>query len=322
MPNPSHIAFADESYYTTGRYRSLGAVTLPSEHQKDVCQVLEQLLLESGVTEFKWHKLRGARERFAAIKLIDETIGLACSAVLRVDVLIWDTQDNRHSIAGRDDIANLQRMYYHLFRNVLLNRWPAGTTWALYPDENSALDWDTFHQYLDAAGTSLEIGGGILDPDPFHLELREEYNVVQVEEICSVMAPLCQVADLFAGLAVYSRTAYNRYVLWLPQATGQLPLGLDFHENAAEDSFTKRERERFTVLRHLDSRCKNHTLGVGLKSSRGLRTYQPSSPINFWPYLPQTPADKAPTRDCQTTASLYNLQFATGLGTTVSSPQF
>jgi len=120
----SHVGFSDESYWNIGRYRSLGLVTTSVDLHASLENELLCLLEKSEVREFKWKKLDGAKERFAAIKMCEFAIENALARKLRVDVLIWDIQDSRHNVPGRDDIANLQRMYYHLFRNVLRARWP------------------------------------------------------------------------------------------------------------------------------------------------------------------------------------------------------
>ena len=42
--------------------------------------------------------------------------------------------------------------------------------------------------------------------------------------------------------------------------------------------------------------CKARKLRVSLKTHRGLRTMDLTSPVNFWPYEPQAEADKAPVK--------------------------
>ena len=115
----SHSAFSDESYYGSSRYRSIALVSLERIHVDSIVSELNKLLSESGMSEFKWSDLGGARERFAAIKLIDKSIELSLSGKMRIDVLIWDIEDSRHSIRQRDDQANLQRMYFHLFDSTI-----------------------------------------------------------------------------------------------------------------------------------------------------------------------------------------------------------
>lgn len=292
MANPiTHVAYSDESYQTASRYRSVAVITLDAADEPAFTLTFGDLLRESGISEFKWEKLRQARERFAALKMLDKTIELAIEDRLRVDVLIWDTHDSRHQIPDRDDVANLQRMYYHLFKNVLQRRWPAESIWILRPDENTALDWMTVQDFLDAAGLGIRIDGDLFEGG-FRSRLKRDFSIFQIEEVCSAKTPLSQLADLFAGLGAFSYSAYDKYASWLSSQSGQMSL---FDQQPPKVS--NREQERFTVIKHLKEQCKTHKLGVGLKSSRGFRTYNPAYPINFWLYEPQHPDDKAPTHE-------------------------
>ena len=291
----SHIAYSDESYYTNDRYRSVSVVTFENINKERFSRSFRQLLDDSQISEFKWEKLRQARERFAAIKLIDEVISLAQNKLIRLDILVWDTQDSRHQIEGRDDIANLQRMYYHLFKSVLKNRWSAESNWLLLPDENSALDWQSVQDYLDTAGLSIQISNNLFDEKPFRIKLSRDFQIVGIKEISSVKESICQVADLFAGIGAYSRSNFTKYLEWLDCENGQMRL---ITETSQENQkFTNSEKERFKIIKHLDDSCKRNKFRVSLKRGKGFKTFDPRSPINFWVYEPQNSKDKAPTKN-------------------------
>lgn len=70
----THVAFADEKGYNEGRYRGIALVTLPQQNVNPFRHAIQSLLSESSIREFKWKKLSSARERFAALKLIDFAI--------------------------------------------------------------------------------------------------------------------------------------------------------------------------------------------------------------------------------------------------------
>jgi len=290
---PTHIAYSDESYQTGSRYRSIAVITLDTVNENAITLSFRDILQESNIREFKWEKLRQARERFAALKMLDKTIELSTQGSLRVDVLVWDTHDHRHQVPGRDDVANLQRMYYHLFKNVLQHRWPAGSTWRLCPDENTALDWATIHDYLDTAGVEIKVNGNLFSGG-FRLRLEKDFRVLQIAEACSAETPLCQLADLFGGLGAFSYLAYERYDSWLSAQSRQMQLELGLASLNPEPG--KSDWERFAVMKHLDDECKRRKMRVGLKSSRGFQTHDPRQPINFWLYEPQHPEDKAPVK--------------------------
>jgi len=291
----THVGYSDESNWNKGRYRSLGLVTLPLEASQQTNEDLQTILSESGVTEFKWKKLRGARERFAAKKLISYIIKRAVEGALRVDVLIWDTQDARHSVAGRDDIANLQRMYFHLFRNVMGRRWPDDAIWRFYPDEQTSIDWESVRVFLARASSRFEPEINIFHNQPFRWILRRYFHIEQIIEGISAKQPLLQLADLFAGMAVFSYTKYAAYEAWLHTVSPTQPLFPV--ENGIGNTFSNGDIEKFTILKYFGQECKKHKLGVSLKSNRGLRTPNPANPINFWLYQPQHPMDRAPTRN-------------------------
>jgi hypothetical protein len=250
---------------------------------------LRSLLNESNVTEFKWKELKSAQFRFAAEKMIRFSIGNALEQLLRVDVLIWDIEDARHKIRGRDDAANLQAMYRYLFRNVLQRRWPRESTWHLYPDEQTAIQWNTIHDYLDLEGTRLEISTNTMKKQPFRFTLVEDFNVLMIEPCDSKSEIFVQLADLFAGMGVFSYAEYDLYEKWLEMQNCDL-------DALQEIELSRSRRERFCLLNLLDVECKQHKLTVSLKTFRGLRTRNPYRPINFWFYEPQRSEDVAPVR--------------------------
>jgi hypothetical protein len=288
-------AYSDESY-TNDRYQSVSVVTFGSESECVFESELSVSLEGSSISEFKWSKLRQARDRFGAMKIIDFAVGRAVAENLRIDTLIWDTEDSRHNISGRDDTENLQRMYYHLFRNVLQRRWPADSTWKLYPDENSALNWSRIEEYLDRASIGIEIQGDIFDEKEFRISLFRNFRVEEIQEVASCDAPICQVADLFAGAGAFSHTFFDKYKHWCREGGGQMSLAFNHEKSEGDPSLSSGEAEKCFVLNYLNKKCKNFKLRVGLESSKGLKTYDPRFPINFWVYQPQHPEDKAPIR--------------------------
>lgn len=278
----NHVAYADEAYYNTGRYHSIALVSLKHADAVQLRNELEVLLELACVKEFKWKKFRGARERFAASDLLSWAINKANKRLLRIDVLTWDTEDERHKILLRDDIANMHVMYYQLFKNVMCERWPNESVWRLYPDEHTAMRWDKTKAFLSRTGTRT---------------LKQNFKIEQIIPCQSHMEPFVQLADLFAGLASYSRISYDQYSRW-KQTIGHKSIDLT-ERNVLPELFSKKERERFRVLAEFDTRCKGQKMGVSLQSSRGLRTFDPLKPINFWLYIPQHESDRAPVKSIQ-----------------------
>lgn len=293
LPQVSHVGLSDESHWNIDRFRSLGLVTASVECFDDLEADLRALLDESEVPEFEWKKLGGAKERFAAEKMCSFAVEKARAGVLRVDVLVWDIEDSRHKIANRDDIANLHRMYYHLFRNVLRARWPDNAVWRLYPDEHSAMDWATVQDCLECVAVGFEAERSLLSQGKIRVSLRREFGLEEISPASSRERPLLQLADLFAGLAVFSREKFDEYQAWVPSSAGQ---GCLFDDESEQAASSRRSQERFRVLSPFNDLCKKYKLGVSLKTCRGLRTFNPENPLNFWVYEPQDSFDKAPRR--------------------------
>lgn len=289
----THVGFSDESNWNTGRFRSLGLVTCAIASLDELETELRNLLKESSISEFKWKGLGGARERFAAIKMCKFAVEKAHNAKLRVDVLVWDTYDSRHNVPDRDDIANLQRMYYHLFRNVLRKRWPKDAVWRLHPDEHTAIDWETVQDFLENAAEGADIVPPDLIEPKFRLRLHRYFGLEEIKPVSSEGHLLLQLADLFAGMAVFSRDKFEEYKKWLPTVEKQAGLFVD-GEGGSDP--TRSMRERFHVLWEFDQLCKRYKLRVSLKTSKGLWTPNPSYLLNFWLYKPQHPEDKAPKK--------------------------
>ncbi|HEX9122299.1 MAG TPA: hypothetical protein VF984_02915 [Actinomycetota bacterium] len=173
----SHVAYADESNWNVGRYRSVATVTVPASEHDRIVDRCRGLLDESSVAELSWKDLKGARERLAALKIVEAAIDEASVGNLRVDVLMWDIEDARHGgVRGRDDVANLGRMYHHLFVNVLRSKWPDGSTWSFHPDEHSQVDWSTPERTVDARGADIAEGSSI----GALRDLTVEFRVVRV----------------------------------------------------------------------------------------------------------------------------------------------
>lgn len=295
-PAPTHVAYSDESNYNKGRFRNLALVTLALANRDDTDRQLRVILAESGVKELKWAELKQARERFAAEKVVCAVVGLATAELLRVDVLTWDTQDDRHSVQGRDDIANLTRMYEHVAQNVLARRWPSEACWVLHPDENGQIMWNRVRRNINSRPAHLRSLSAfeqqtLLPPVPDWVNVE----VCEITQCVSHEQPLCQVADIFAGLAVYSRTSYDKIEAWerLNSRQGCLDLG----DAPSPPRLSNSDKERIPVVLLLDRLCKAKKLGVSLRKTRGFWTPDPKEhPINFWLYEAQHDADRAPVK--------------------------
>ena len=280
-------------------------VSFPKVYQSFLLEIISTLLFDSDVKELKWKKVKSAQYRFAALKIIDFIVKEAIQNHIRVDVIVWDTQDSRHKLVSRDDHTNLQRMYFQLFKNVLHKRWSRNSTWQLYPDQNSIINWKDLHHKLDQVIKYKEIEykeSNLMD-NRFSFDIEEinsimsnliyGLSVIEISETDSTTSPFVQVADLFVGMGVFSFQQHETFLSWELTHSNQMTLGL-FDKR---DTFTSKEDEHCFVLHHFEKLCKHHRLQVSIHTGNGLITKNPSKPINYWLYIPQGSYDKAPIRN-------------------------
>ena len=279
--------FSDESRHTEGRYRSLAAVSLPAGEVVALTELLRSALQLDHYGELKWKNVRRAWSRDHAIAAVDVLLAHVAYGV-RADVLTWDTQDSRHDVPNRDDVANYERMFFHLHR-VLMERRGAHSRWHLRPDEQVAIDWGTIAQCLSSRGT-WRAGRNMAT---LSAEFRHFVpSVLTFREVDSAATPLCQLADLLAGMAAYTRTNSDVVRRQIAEPTEQKGL----FEDDPQATPGRADRHRFRVVSHLYWKCRARRLGVSLRELGYLRTHDPALPINFWHYEPQHHRDKAPTR--------------------------
>jgi hypothetical protein len=287
----THLAYSDESQQNIGRFHAIGMLSLQAEHAKRISSSIQSELAQSEVTEAKWKKIKGARDRFAAQKILDICVQEARQKRLRVDVLIWDTHDERHQILGRDDKKNLENMHIQLYKNVLRKRWPIISTWQLFPDENSAIDWSRIRNTLANTNRFTDQRANLLQDE--WTTLSTHFGVHEIAEVSSRDTHLAQAADLFAGLGTFSYEYFDVYKSWERQNSSQPEL----FESSPPQEFSSKEEEHSRVLNNFIVQAKKYSLDVSFNSFGGLCTPNPSNPINFWFYRPQHEYDKAPVRN-------------------------
>ena len=256
---PAYAGFTDETQYNVGRYRGVALVGAPLAQVPLLSGEVERILAESGVAECKWEKVRSARTRFAAEKLLVWALDAALADRLHVDTLTWDAGElPAVSRSGTRPqplpyLKRLHQMYAALLAEALAHRWPDGRAWVIFPDEQNALRWPVI-----AAASP---------------------RIASVEPRVSGAEPLIQLADLFAGLAVFSRAGYDTYERWLCLRPAERIRATE--PSAALRGMSASDRQRCLLLDAFFTLCKLRLPGVSLRTQRGLRTYDPEKPITF-----------------------------------------
>ena len=124
--------------------------------------------------------------------------------------------------------------------------------------------------------------------DEWH-EISHHFNILEIAEVGSNETMLVQIADIFAGIGVFSYERHAVYKAWKRQNSEQIEM---FPSKPVK--FTKKEEEQSLVFHHFLQNSAKYRLEVS--NREGLRTYNPANPINFWLYQPQRKNDKAPLR--------------------------
>ena len=286
------FACSDESG-SDERYRAIGVVSGEESCLFDLRKELENILRNQGVKEVKFSEVRTHRSKLEAARLfVEKGVGFVNQRKIRIDVLVWNIHDKRHSIPGRDDVTNLEIMYYNILRHVS-EQWHQHN-WELYPDENSGVDWSGIKSYLNRT-----LMPRYKKPHLLSLFEKESYTIhfSEIEQKKSHDEPLIQLADLLAGMARFCRENGEECAKCLKsqEKIDQLSF-FEYEELESKEDPIMTKQNRFKLVSYLYSMCKRYRLGVSLNTWECLWTRTPSSPINFWNYESRYDKDKAPIR--------------------------
>lgn len=289
----TRIGYADESNWNLRQYRTIALVTAERPTAEVVTDKVARAIEEARLSEFAWNKLRSHDALLAANAMTDIAVDAACSGGFRVDVIIWDTLDSRHAVEGRDDLANFERMYYHLIKTTIEKKWPKAS-WMIRPDERTDMDWHDLEQCLMYPSRKYKNSQSLV--------LDKQFQGISMPlRICDIASshPLVQVADIFAGLASFSWNEHSKYASWKSQHSEQFyMLSNQFPQELQQN--TAGIKCKSQALQHFEKiylpRLRGRDRKEFEKRRRGLVTLDPNMPINFWFYIPQRNYDKAPRR--------------------------
>lgn len=284
----SHVAFFDESNWNTGRFRSISMVSL---EYKDYLELKPQLC---GITSKKSHEMKWVKiDAETGMMVIDFFFNNIHK--MRIDVLTWDMEDSRHKgIIGRDDKKDLQRLYFRLMTTVMRDRWPNNASWTLFPDEHNCISFPTIKQYLD--DYSWEIRESLFNENPLSISFEKRYMSRSITPMQSHKQPFIQLADFFAGIAVYSYQCFDKVIHWKEIKSAQTTIFQDIGFNCDNIKLSRMDKIRIPLILELKNQAKRKKLRISLDSSSGLRTRNPVDHLNFWLYQPQHEKDKAPVK--------------------------
>jgi len=293
LPNKKIFsAYSDESGCFRERYQAIGIVSGGKENLETLNSELKKILNNKRTSEIKFEEVRTHRPKVEAAELfLNRAIEFARHKKIRIDVLLWDTRDSRHDIFGRDDIANLERMYYKVLKHIS-KRWNQ-TEWKLCPDRNSAINWSEIQSYLNKTKMLRRKSPNLL---LLFEEKTYKINFLKIDQRNSQTEPLIQLADLFAGMARFCREKGKECIKWLKDKNNSQGYLFDFNDDSTKEDPSKTNQNRFKLIGDFNDKCKKFKFGVSLNTREFLTTPNPENPINFWNYETQHEDDKAPVR--------------------------
>jgi hypothetical protein len=248
------VIYSDESSYNYGAVRGVGAVSLRGDDAARLSAELASLLRASSVRELKWEKVRTARGAFAARKALTWALDHALGGELWIETLTWEVTSAAASRARRPTLTQLRSAYTTLLRSVMARHPERGATpqsWRIVPDEQTAVPWTRIQEALPQTASIMPA--------------RSESQ------------PLIQLADVFAGLAVFSRAAYDAYERWLcVRGRDQ-----DTQATIASEGAYGSQAYRFVLLDEFYTACVRRLHGISLQTRRGLYTWRTDTPIQF-----------------------------------------
>ncbi len=296
MKSEVFSVYSDESGTFHCRYQTIALVSGQEAMLSQLRKLLKSALNRYGVDEVKFNEIGSHSPKVKAARefLHHAVRKFARQVKMRIDVLVWDTQDSRHAIQGRNDLANLEHMYYKVL-TYTARRWNQ-TEWNFYPDKNSQIHWGEIANFLNR--TRLEHPKSNLLTLFKSEEENQLFQFRSVEPSDSLQEPLIQLADLFAGMARFTREEGEQCIQWLESwGNKNQPLLPNLLCGKDElDETSKAKQNRFQLVGEFHDLCKQHKLGVSLRDKKYLWTPNPTNPINFWNYEPQNKYDKAPIR--------------------------
>lgn len=281
----------DES--ASGRFKSICAISGFNDRLVELENKLKEKLNFYNLSELKFTDVRTHKPKIECAKdFISIAVDYASKQKIRIEVIIWDLYDSRHSVPGRDDKGNLERMYFHLLRNIA-EKWKVFNC-KFYPDEHSEYEYQKIIRYLNKTKVPRR-------KEPYILALfREEsipFNFIEVKQQKSEKQPLIQLADIFAGFACFSREKSDEFKIYKNQKENKKQPSL-FTENIdkTELELKKANLNRFQIIEFIKESFERKGISVSLNKNNYLKTFDPAIPVNFWHYEPQGDYDKAPTK--------------------------
>ncbi|EIE03473.1 hypothetical protein [Leptospira licerasiae] len=282
--------YSDETGHN--RFRGIGSISGHRDNISELRIELSKILKTHDVTSIEWKDLTGDSKREkAAIAMLKRLIGAASQLKIRIDILLWDCFDERHSFAGVDHKKNLEFMYYKLLRWVKQQWIHSGEDWCFYPDEHTGVDWSSVIEIIE--NTNLH-KGKTLHPDLFTLIPARRYiKIHDHAQKVSEKEPIIQAIDLLSGLHRFSKEKGELIYKEVFENKDQPSL---FGTPAPVEKISRGDKSKILIFKEVYSTCSDKRMSLSFRGKRYLWSRNKEKHVNFWLYESAGEFDKAPKK--------------------------
>lgn len=281
--------YSDESGFAEDRFEAIGTVSGSTNAINGLRTQLSEILERHGLSHCEYKEVSGGKRYNCAIDCLQALHAFVVRGDIKVMVLVWDKHDSRHAIAGRDDHANMSIMYYRALKTTKRLWRDTTIDTEFYPDELLKIDFGHIIRFIE--GTRIRDKQQI--QSLFGVEFRQMFpTILSHRECVSTTEPIIQLIDLVTGIVRLSYEEKNEFDAWRIDGSGQI----DMFGTRPPSNVTKKKTYKYQMIDAFDGMLKGNTMRVGLKSSDGFHSHQPSTGYFFWKYAPQHTEDKAPLR--------------------------
>lgn len=288
--------YSDECNYNSWNYWSIWVISGKQSSLESLKNELDELLKHYKKEYIEYKKIDGdSTKEKLAINFIIKTLHHCMKWNVRIDVLTWNNSDSRNWINGRDDIANLVRMYYHITHYSIRNwKWET-IEWDFYPDEHTAINWRT-DVINHIENTNLSKNNKLENTIFWELKNFHYPKINNHNEIKSHENTLLQIIDIYTWLCNFSFINWENFIKWKDKSDREKIWQLNMFEEQL--NFSKWILSKFRLLNIFLEECKKNKLWISINTNKYLNTPDKwkLSNINFWHYVPQHENDKAPIK--------------------------
>jgi len=206
------VIFSDESGWDNeNRYGVICTISGLRINLLELHKALELIIKKYNRNEIGFKKVKGETSLNLAKDFLEVGLNYINNKNIKVHVLVWDKQDDRHSVRNRCDVENLKRMYYKILKQVQ-NDWNYIDNWSFYPDEINLIDWENdIVKYIK--NTKVHNNSELFKTvNKFNFP-----NYKKTKEKSSKAMYNIQLADLFAGIVRTSRNKSKEFSKHLKQ---------------------------------------------------------------------------------------------------------